>query len=338
MKNRHFLLALSLLSLPCLVYGQASTTVDTKTILDNQANLCLNSVDNTTGQAVYSAKIEQIIAPTQVQPNELFAVTIKLRNIGNQTWYNDASSCPVKVYLGTEHQRDRQSVFFAPGVFGQTNWQQGNRIKMSTPQVSSGQSAEFTFQMHAPEQPGIYREYLKPVAEGKTWFTDNSEIPLLFQVGKPEYDPAKLEVSKNLKLSINLLDPRFTGEKKIKVDLSEQKMYVYQGDLEIKKFPVSTGTNSHPTPVGNHKIQFKQEVRVGSSYPHYIMPKFMQFRKGGYGIHALPSLANDRGVYWREALNHIGTRRSHGCIRLLPADANWVFEFAEVGTPVQVVW
>jgi len=66
------------------------------------------------------------------------------------------------------------------------------------------------------------------------------------------------------------------------------------------------------------------------------MPKWMMFRKGGYGIHALPSLANDRGVFWREALSHIGSPRSHGCIRLLPKDAEFAYNFADVGTTVTV--
>jgi lipoprotein-anchoring transpeptidase ErfK/SrfK len=139
-------------------------------------------------------------------------------------------------------------------------------------------------------------------------------------------------------MSMNLTDPKFNGEKKIIVSLSSQKMQLKLGQITVKTFPVSTGTNTHPTPVGTTKISLKQNVRVAGSSPHYIMPLFMQFRKGGYGIHALPSLGNDHGVYWREALNHIGTRRSHGCIRLLPADAEFAYSFADVGTEVQVVW
>ncbi len=139
-------------------------------------------------------------------------------------------------------------------------------------------------------------------------------------------------------MSINITDPKFIGNKKIIIDISEQRMYLKLGAMTLKSFPISTGTTRTPTPIGTTSIHFKQEVRVAHSSPHYIMPKFMQFRSGGYGIHALPSLANDRGVFWREALNHIGTRRSHGCVRLLPNDANFTYDFADVGMPVQVVW
>lgn len=113
-------------------------------------------------------------------------------------------------------------------------------------------------------------------------------------------------------------------------------MYIKIGDQLIRTFPVSTGKASTPTPRGHYAIKLKQEVRVGGEAPHYIMPKFQLFRGGGYGIHAIPSLANDRGVFWKEALNHIGSARSHGCIRLLPDDAEFAYNFTDIGTKLEV--
>lgn len=293
------------------------------------------------GQPVYSARVQNIESPSKVQPGEVFDVQIVLLNDGNTTWYSDEPGCLGTVHstrLGTFHRQDRESLFFAPGVFGKTNWLQNNRIKMTTPVVTPGNFGVFAFKMHAPENPGLYREYFLPLTEQKSWFKNSSMINMLIQVGDPVIDPKILAITQGLEMSINLADPKFVGSKKIKVDISEQTMKVYLGDQVLKNFRVSTGTYRTPTPIGKFAIQFKQEVRVAAKYPHYIMPKFMQFRKGGYGIHALPSLANDRGVFWREALNHIGTRRSHGCIRLLPEDANWVFQFTDVGTPMEVVY
>ena len=157
-------------------------------------------------------------------------------------------------------------------------------------------------------------------------------------MGIPAEEDKILKYTRDILMSLNLTDPQFSGDKKIVIDVSEQNMYLKLGDITVKRFRVSTGKASTPTPIGTTYIQFKQNVRVAASRPHYIMPLFMQFRKGGYGIHALPSLANDRGVFWTEALNHIGSPRSHGCVRLLPDDATFTYEFAEVGTPVQVIW
>ncbi|MCC6643487.1 L,D-transpeptidase, partial [Candidatus Peregrinibacteria bacterium] len=170
------------------------------------------------------------------------------------------------------------------------------------------------------------------------WVKADAEFSFDLTVGQPVINEKIYNITKDLPVSANLLDPKFEGEKSIKVDLSEQKMYISLGDQVVREFPVSTGKAKTPTPTGSFQIQFKQDVRVASSSPHYIMPRFMQFKKGGYGIHALPSLANDHGVFWREALNHIGSPRSHGCIRLLPEDAEFTFSFADVGTPVNVVW
>jgi lipoprotein-anchoring transpeptidase ErfK/SrfK len=175
------------------------------------------------------------------------------------------------------------------------------------------------------------------VIEGKGWLKD-TEATFDLKVGHPNEDENILRFTRELDSSINLLDPLFYGEKRIIVKLSTQTMQIKVGDLVIKNFQVSSGKPKTPTPPGNYKILLKQDVRVAGEYPHYIMPRFMMFRKGGYGIHSLPSLANDHGVFWTEALNHIGQARSHGCVRLLPDASEFAYNFADVGTSVDVIW
>lgn len=315
-----------LICLPMTTFAAEKAAISCKTIK--------NAAD------VYAGQLQSIEVPVQVEPNQLFAARVKIQNTGNTTWFSEAVDCPGQstTYLGTTRNQDRESIFHAPAVFGDTKWLKANRIQMKTPRVDPGQIAEFTIIGHAPAKEGIYREYFAPVVEQKTWINDKAEFKFDIIVGNPEKNENILKYTRNILMSMNLTDPEFIGKKKIIVDISEQKMYLKLGEMTLKSFPISTGTTRTPTPIGTTSIQFKQEVRVAASSPHYIMPKFMQFRRGGYGIHALPSLANDRGVFWREALNHIGTRRSHGCIRLLPDDANFTYDFAEVGTPVQVVW
>jgi len=291
---------------------------------------------------VYAGQLQSLEVPSQAEPNQLFTITARIQNTGNVPWYSSNSGCTgqTATFLGTTREQDRDTPFFAPAVFGDTKWYSGNRIIMTTPRVDPGQTGVFTFMAHAPQESGLYREYFSPVIEGKAWIKDKAELTFDIQVGQlPEGYDKVLNYTKDLKTSLNLIDPQFFGgEKRIEVSLSKQTMNVYLGDKIIRTFRVSTGAPGHPTPIGTTHIQFKQEVRVAGSSPHYIMPKFMQFRTGGYGIHALPSLGNDHGVFWREALNHIGSPRSHGCIRLLPDDANFMFDFTDVGTEVKVVW
>ncbi len=296
-------------------------------------NCRVDRLDNET----YAGSIVSVEAPEKVKPNELFPVKIRIKNIGSMPWISSTSGCEsdTPMYLGTSRNQDRQSPFHAPGVFGTTGWYQGNRIKMKTPRVDTGDIAEYTFTAKAPSNPGLYREYFQPVVEHVTWVDTYATFDV--QVGEPELNEDILKYTREIPLSINLLDPKFVGKKSITIDISDQRMSLKLGSMEVKNFPVSSGTWRTPTPFGTTYISLKQDVRVGSAWPHYIMPKFMMFRKGGYGIHALPSIRYDGGRFWSEALNHIGTRRSHGCIRLLPDDAVFAYNFAEIGTPVHVV-
>lgn len=332
---------LSITVLTCLPLSMASAAESLSFSVpssNQETSACQYSLPD---KVVYGGLLQSIDVPSRVEPNELFKVNVKIQNAGNVPWFSANSACPGQAYtyLGTTREQDRSSLFHAPLVFGDTHWLGSNRIKMKSTRVNPGEIGEFEFIGHAPSTPGLYREYFSPVIENVTWIKNSAEFNFDITVGNPDISSSKIyNYTKDIPTSMNLVDPKFSGAKKIVVDLSEQKMFLKLGDQVLKTFRVSTGKARTPTPVGTTRIQFKQDVRVASSYPHYIMPKFMQFRRGGYGIHALPSLANDRGVYWREALNHIGSPRSHGCIRLLPEDANFAYEFAEVGTEVQVVW
>lgn len=284
----------------------------------------------------YSAEFLAIRKKAFVAKKELFETKVFILNTGNVPWFSAKSGCNTSVTnLGTDKDRDRQSPFFVDHLMWKSNWTSANRIVMDTKRVDPQQIATFTYWSQAPDKDGLFREFLTPVVEGKSW-VDSGTFSTDIKVGEPNIDPEKKELLSYIQKSTNLAEVDLKGEKNIEVDISEQKMWIKIGDTVIKEFPVSTGTSKTPTPVGTTKILEKMEVRVASKKPHYIMPKWMAYRSGGYGIHALPSLGNDGGVFWREALNHIGSRRSHGCIRLLPKDAEWAYNFTDVGTKVVV--
>ncbi len=290
----------------------------------------------------YSGEFLSVDVPSLVQPNQIFEITAQIKNTGNIPWLSSRTNCQGQsmTFLGTDKLQDRLSELFPRTYITDSRWYSGNRIVMDTLRVEPGEVATFKFTAQAPNKNGLYREFFSPVIEGKSWIRDKASFHFDLQVGElPENSEEILKYSNRIQSSMNLLNPSFEGgEKRILISISKQTMEVYWGDALISTFPVSTGTVKTPTPLGTMKIQFKQDVRVAQSYPHYIMPQFMQFKAGGYGIHALPSLANDKGVFWREALDHIGTRRSHGCVRLLPKDSDFLYNFAEVGTEVKVVW
>jgi len=122
----------------------------------------------------------------------------------------------------------------------------------------------------------------------------------------------------------------------IDVSLKDQRVRFKVGEFVAREYLASTGAKKTPTPKGTFPIVQKQELRIGTAKPHYRMPMFVRFTAQGAGFHALPYLANDRGVFWNEALNHIGRPVSHGCVRLLPDDATELFEAVELGMNVVI--
>ncbi|MBT4917051.1 L,D-transpeptidase [Candidatus Peregrinibacteria bacterium] len=290
----------------------------------------------------YKAEVVSVRRKLQVEKGEVFRVKVFLKNNGNMPWFSNDSIClGPKMSLGTDKDRDRDSVFYAdslPGI-ADTNWEGANRIGMDQLRVNSGEIASFTFYAQAPDKEDIRKEYFTPVLKDLQWIED-PEAKVEFEVIVGDVnDDTPLNLRKKLAYKINsgsALDLNLDGEKMLLVDLSDQRLYLHLDDQVIAEFMTSTGASATPTPVGETTIKLKQDVRIGGKAPHYIMPKFMWFRAGGYGFHALPSLGGNGDYFWTEARSHIGIPVSHGCVRLLPEDADFAFDFTEVGTKVVV--
>lgn len=115
------------------------------------------------------------------------------------------------------------------------------------------------------------------------------------------------------------------GEHWIDVNLSQQRVYAYEGDTVVNSFVVSTGTWQTPTVTGSYKVWIKLRSTDMSGPGYYLpdVPFTMYFYKG-YGLH---------GTYWH---NNFGTPMSHGCVNLSIPDAEWLYNFSSVGTVVNV--
>ena len=107
------------------------------------------------------------------------------------------------------------------------------------------------------------------------------------------------------------------GERWIDVDLTNQMVYAYEGDVIVNSFLVSTGTAYTPTVTGKFKIWIKLK-KTNMSGPGYFLPDVpytMYFYKG-YGLH---------GTYWH---SNFVTPMSHGCVNMRTEDAKWLFQWA----------
>jgi lipoprotein-anchoring transpeptidase ErfK/SrfK len=126
-----------------------------------------------------------------------------------------------------------------------------------------------------------------------------------------------------------------TSDKLITVDLGSQTLRAWEGGQIKHETKISSGMKLTPTVRGSFKIRTKvpmQDMRGPSPYKQYYptgkylvknVPHVMYFYQA-YAIH---------GAYWH---NNFGRPASHGCVNVPLASAEWLYNWAGVGTRVEV--
>ena len=114
----------------------------------------------------------------------------------------------------------------------------------------------------------------------------------------------------------------------ITINLQTQTLTAYTGDRAIHQMAISSGKPSTPTPIGNFWIagRYPRTDLTGDDYK-INLPWVMCFNGEGvtpdnYCIHPDPTDGP------------LGTPLSRGCIRTSTADARWLFENTQFGTPI----
>jgi hypothetical protein len=111
------------------------------------------------------------------------------------------------------------------------------------------------------------------------------------------------------------------------VELATQTLVAYQGDQPVFATLVATGVGadgtSFATPRGVHRVRGKLRAATMDNLEHtdvvpysYEEVPFTQYI-GRVALH---------GAFWHD---QFGVPRSHGCINLSPADAEWLFGFTK---------
>ncbi len=110
------------------------------------------------------------------------------------------------------------------------------------------------------------------------------------------------------------------------VDISDQRLTAYVHGVPVNTFLISSGTYAFPTPYAKTpitaKIPMKDYGGVGYWLPN--TPWNLRFRTHYY-IHT---------AYWH---NNFGHRMSHGCINTRLEDAKWMYDWASIGTMVEII-
>ncbi len=115
------------------------------------------------------------------------------------------------------------------------------------------------------------------------------------------------------------------GKRWIEIDLSDQQITAWQGDVPVFATTVSTGRPGLHTLPGTFAVyrKYEQTRMTGPGYDTPDVPWTMYYYRG-FAIH---------GAYWHD---NFGTPVSHGCVNLRVPEAKAMFEWADVGTEVVV--
>jgi len=97
----------------------------------------------------------------------------------------------------------------------------------------------------------------------------------------------------------------------ITVDVSDQIMLV-ETPTDYYEWNVSTGRKGYNTPRGVFQPYHMAKMHYSRKYDNAPMPNSIFFH-GGYAIHAT------------DAVNNLGRPASHGCVRLHPQNAKWLY-------------
>lgn len=114
----------------------------------------------------------------------------------------------------------------------------------------------------------------------------------------------------------------------ISIDRSNQRMTVV-GDKAVYMWPVSTGVSGFETPAGSYRALRMKAEHYSKEWDDAPMPHSIFFTERGHAIHGTSHTRS------------LGAPASHGCVRLAPEHAAFLFKLVEAhgleATRIQVI-
>jgi lipoprotein-anchoring transpeptidase ErfK/SrfK len=184
------------------------------------------------------------------------------------------------------------------------------------------------------------RPHVRPSRPGQKLYRRWAQISIAGALRTSDQEPVELPV--------RTVRPTVTDRKvgpAVVVARSSNRLTLYRsggpkGMRVWRKFRVATGMSIYPTPLGSFTIENKQlnpwwyppdspwaagasPIPPGPGNP--LGTRWMGLSDPLVGIHGTPDSAS------------IGYSASHGCIRMLVSDAEWLYERVREGTPVYIL-
>jgi lipoprotein-anchoring transpeptidase ErfK/SrfK len=108
--------------------------------------------------------------------------------------------------------------------------------------------------------------------------------------------------------------------------VDRQTIIFLENGREANLSLVSTGRTGFDTPTGEFHVLYRSWAPISSTY-HVRMPFWLCITPSGQiGLHQT----------FRSGTNHLGTKQSHGCVRMGFDTAQWSYDWLTVGSPVHI--
>ncbi|MBK9034488.1 MAG: L,D-transpeptidase [Myxococcales bacterium] len=148
---------------------------------------------------------------------------------------------------------------------------------------------------------------------------------IAYRIGDAEWiDAVHVRVARPMPLPAGVKP----GERWLDIDLDQQLLVAYEGDLPVYATLVSTGLKDTPTETGVYRIWKKvsetdmKGLTGEDPYAVATVPWTQFFSpEKGLALHT---------SYWHD---RFGYPKSHGCVNLAPRDARWLYFFSDPQVP-----
>jgi peptidoglycan hydrolase-like protein with peptidoglycan-binding domain len=133
------------------------------------------------------------------------------------------------------------------------------------------------------------------------------------------------------------LPPNSGSGRRVVYDRAQQRVWAVAKDGSIIRSWLVSGSKYNNELPGTHEVYSRSDMSTAWNGKAYLpmMIRWLKTQKGAIGFHAIPRSVKDGSKYQTE--DELGQRLSGGCQRQADRDATFLWDFAQVGTPVVVI-
>lgn len=245
------------------------------------------------------------------------------------TGFDDAAiAVDVPIDKSTENDMTQDVLDFVSGKY---------EFEVYTKTLSSGDEGDEVLRL----QRRLYDLNYLAIANSK--FDAGTERALLYFQKKNGLNQSAVadEATQRLLFSEAAIESEeFVNAYKFIIDVSEQRVYVYQWngsnyDTYVGEMICSTGLKGTPTPLGTYQAAGPTGTGEWYWFKEYeVYAKWATRIVGGILFHSIPYSKGK--VQNKTARKKLGRPASHGCVRLKDDHALWIYENCTPGTTVVV--